>query len=88
MYFWGKNRQFRLLRPRLLPLVPEERRLEVTLSTLKSERVSHEDDTWLKLPLGMANSLSLLQGNWGRLAAPLERHHGSDGVVRSKMLGP
>lgn len=49
-------------------------------------------DVWLALPpLGAANSLTLLEGNWGRFAAPLERlvrRHGNDFVVTAEMLKP
>lgn len=47
-------------------------------------------DAWLKLPpLGAANSLSLLEGNWNRFAAPLERlvrRHGNDFLATAEML--
>lgn len=49
-------------------------------------------DAWLALPpLGVANSLSLLENNWGRFAGPLERlvrRHGNDFVVMEGMLKP
>ncbi|EEG08481.1 hypothetical protein [Pseudogulbenkiania ferrooxidans] len=49
-------------------------------------------DAWLQLPpLGTENSLTLLQGNWSRFAAPLERlvrRHGNDFVVTAEMLKP
>lgn len=49
-------------------------------------------DAWLSLPsLGVANSLALLQSNWNRFAAPLERlvrRHGNDFVVTTEMLQP